>query len=119
MVLGNYLVLGEGYTDEYGGLATMLLPLLISAVGIIFSYIGGLFVRAKDDSKESGVQASLNLGNWISIGLTAIASFFLIKMILPETMMMAFFGEENARQIGNVDVFWSVLIGLGVGGALG
>jgi K(+)-stimulated pyrophosphate-energized sodium pump len=96
----------------------MLLPLLISAVGIIFSYIGGLFVRAKDDAKESGVQASLNLGNWISIGLTAIASFFLIKMILPETMMMNFFGEENARQIGNIDVFWSVLIGLGVGGAI-
>ena len=33
MVLGNYLVLGEGYDDAFGGLATMLLPLLISAVG--------------------------------------------------------------------------------------
>ncbi|MBB00150.1 MAG: sodium-translocating pyrophosphatase [Saprospirales bacterium] len=117
MVLGNYLVIGEGYNDAFGGLATMLLPLLISAVGIIFSYIGGLFVRANDDSKESGVQASLNLGNWISIGLTAIASFLLIKMILPETMTMDFFGEDS-RQISSVNVFWSVLIGLGVGGAI-
>ena len=117
MVLGNYLVLGEGYDDAFGGLATMLLPLLISAVGIVFSYIGGLFVRAKDDSKESGVQASLNLGNWISIGLTAIASFLLIKMVLPETMMMDFFGEDP-RSISSISVFWSVLIGLGVGGAI-
>ncbi|MEC8032495.1 MAG: sodium-translocating pyrophosphatase [Bacteroidota bacterium] len=117
MVLGNYLVLGEGYVDAFGGLATMLLPLLISAVGIIFSYIGGLFVRANDDSKESGVQASLNLGNWISIGLTAIASFLLIKMVLPETMMMDFFGEDP-RSISSISVFWSVLIGLGVGGAI-
>ena len=117
MVLGNYLVLGEGYNDAFGGLATMLLPLLISAVGIVFSYIGGLFVRANDDSKESGVQASLNLGNWISIGLTAVASFLLIKMVLPETMMMDFFGED-ARQVSSIDVFWSVLIGLGVGGAI-
>ena len=117
MVLGNYLVREEGYSDEFGGLATMLLPLLISAVGIIFSYIGGLFVRANDNSKESGVQASLNLGNWISIGLTAIASFLLIKMVLPETMMMNFFGEDP-RTISSISVFWSVLIGLGVGGAI-
>ena len=47
MVLGNYLVLGEGYNDAFGGLATMLLPLLISAVGIIFSYIGGLFCSSE------------------------------------------------------------------------
>ncbi|MGB0458319.1 MAG: proton/sodium-translocating pyrophosphatase, partial [Chitinophagales bacterium] len=88
-----------------------------SAVGIVFSYIGGLFVRAKNDSKESGVQASLNLGNWISIGLTAIASFLLIKMVLPETMVMDFFGEDP-RSISSISVFWSVLIGLGVGGAI-
>lgn len=118
MVLGNDLIRVEGYDDAFGGLATMLLPLLISAVGIVFSYIGGLFVRAKDDSKESGVQASLNLGNWISIGLTAIASFLLIKMVLPETMAMDFFGEEEPRSISSISVFWSVLIGLGVGGAI-
>ena len=38
MVLGVYVVrdMGEGYADNFGCLATLLLPLVISALGIIF-----------------------------------------------------------------------------------
>ena len=38
-------------------------------------------------------------------------------MVLPETMTMDFLGEDP-RSISSISVFWSVLIGLGVGGAI-
>ena len=39
MVLGNYVIndMGGNIADNYGGMSTILLPLIISALGIIFS----------------------------------------------------------------------------------
>ncbi len=54
-------------------------------MGIIFSMIGTLFVRVKEGGN---VQAALNLGNWSSVVLTAIASYFLINWMLPETLSL-------------------------------
>ena len=93
------------------------LPLIISALGIIFSILGSLVIRVKDGAKESEVQAALNKGNWGSIILTAIACFFLIDMMLPETLQMDFFGE-GTRTFGSMNVFYSVIVGLVVGGAI-
>ncbi len=119
MVLGNYVIndMGGSITDNYGGMSTILLPLIISALGIIFSILGSLVIRVKDDAKESEVQAALNKGNWGSIILTAIACFFLIDMMLPETLQMDFFGE-GTRTFGSMNVFYSVIVGLVVGGAI-
>ncbi|MEC8596844.1 MAG: sodium-translocating pyrophosphatase [Bacteroidota bacterium] len=119
MVLGNYVIndMGGSITDNYGGMSTILLPLIISALGIIFSILGSLVIRVKDGAKESEVQAALNKGNWGSIILTAIACFFLIDMMLPETLQMDFFGE-GTRTFGSMNVFYSVIVGLVVGGAI-
>jgi len=119
MVLGNYVIndMGGSITDNYGGMSTILLPLIISALGIIFSILGSLVIRVKDGAKESEVQAALNKGNWGSIILTAIACFFLIDMMLPETLQMDFFGE-GTRTFGSINVFYSVIVGLVVGGAI-
>ena len=119
MVLGNYVIndMGGSITDNYGGMSTILLPLIISALGIIFSILGSLVIRVKDGAKESEVQAALNKGNWGSIILTAIACFFLIDMMLPETLQMDFFGE-GTRTFGSMNVFYSVIVGLVVGGVI-
>ena len=123
MVLGNYVIRdiesanGSIVDDGFGGIGPILLPMVIAALGIIFSIVGTLFITAKDDSKEPEVQAALNRGNWISIILTAIACFGLIKWMLPETMNMAFFGEAD-RAIPNINVFFAVLIGLFVGAVI-
>ena len=119
MVLGNYVIndMGGSITDNYGGMSTILLPLIISALGIIFSILGSLVIRVQDGAKESEVQAALNKGNWGSIILTAIACFFLIDMMLPETLQMDFFGE-GTRTFGSMNVFYSVIVGLVVGGAI-
>ena len=119
MVLGNYVIndMGGNITDNYGGMSTILLPLIISALGIIFSILGSLVIRVQDGAKESEVQAALNKGNWGSIILTAIACFFLIDMMLPETLQMDFFGE-GTRTFGSMNVFYSVIVGLVVGGVI-
>ena len=111
MVLGNYVIndMGGSITDNYGGMSTILLPLIISALGIIFSILGSLVIRVQDGAKESEVQAALNKGNWGSIILTAIACYFLIDTMLPETLQMDFFGE-GTRTFGSMNVFYLSLI---------
>jgi K(+)-stimulated pyrophosphate-energized sodium pump len=116
MVLGNYLIADNGGSiqDGFGGMSPILLPLIISALGIVFSILGGFLVSVKEGAKEADVQAALNRGNWGSILLTAIASFFLIQTMLPAEMTMAFFGEAD-RVISSMSVFYAVIVGLVVG----
>jgi K(+)-stimulated pyrophosphate-energized sodium pump len=104
MVLGSEIDTLQ--TDDFGGLSTVALPMIIASVGIIFSIIGTLFVRI---SEGGNVQNALNIGNWSSIILTAIASYFIIIYILPDTMVL------RARDFTSMDVFYSVVTGLLVG----
>lgn len=122
MVLGNYVIRDMGGSiidDGFGGISPILVPLVIAGLGIIFSIIGTLVIRIKDDNaKESEVQRALNLGNWGSIILTAIASYFVIDLILPDVIQMSFFGVEGVQDIDSIRVFGAVLVGLTVGGAI-
>ncbi|MDI9320781.1 MAG: sodium-translocating pyrophosphatase [Phycisphaerales bacterium] len=108
MVLGRETVSGG---DAFGGLAPILLPMLIAGVGIILSIIGTFFVRISENAglSTAKVQNALNMGNYGSIVLTAIACFFLSKNILPETMTLRGF------EFTSMDVFYSILVGLVVG----
>jgi len=121
MVLGNYVIkdMGGSITDNFGGMGPILLPILIAGMGIVFSIIGTFFVNVKNDgtATEKHVQSALNMGNWVSIALTAIASFGAIMWMLPETMKMNFFGE-GIKEIANMRVFYAVIIGLVVGGVI-
>jgi len=102
MVLGREI----SVSDNFGGISPILLPMVIAGLGIIFSMIGTLFVRVKEGGD---VQAALNLGNWSSVILTAIAAYFLINWMLPETLELRNFAFTR------MGVFWAVLVGLGVG----
>jgi K(+)-stimulated pyrophosphate-energized sodium pump len=120
MVLGNYVIkdMGGNIQDAFGGIGPILLPMTIAGFGIIFSIIGTMLVKiSSDDAKEAQVQKALNIGNWVSIILTAVACYFLIDLMLPKTMKMAFFGE-GLQDISSIRVFYSSLIGLFVGGAI-
>ena len=107
MVLGRETM----STDNFGGFAPILLPMLIAGVGIIFSIIGTLFVRVSDSAGIStdNVQKALNMGNWGSIILTAIASAALVYYILPETMTLR--GLPFTRN----GVMGAIAVGLAVG----
>ncbi|MDQ0064937.1 sodium-translocating pyrophosphatase [Chryseobacterium lathyri] len=97
--------------DSFGGFAPILLPMLIAGTGIIFSMIGTLFVRINDNegSSTSSVQNALNLGNWGSIVITAISSYFLVTYLLPEKMTLR---EHEFTKMG---VFGAIMVGLVVG----
>ena len=56
--------------------------MVICGLGLVFSIVGTLFVRIKDD--KSSVQNALNLGNWSSIIFTVIAAYFAVMWLLPE-----------------------------------
>jgi len=120
MVLGNYVIrdMGGAIDDIFGGMGPILLPLVIAAVGIIFSIFGSFFIKIKsNDAKEQEIQNALNIGNWSSIVMTAIASYFIINFMLPEIMKMDFF-EVGIKEIPRMNVFGSVIIGLVVGSAI-
>ena len=120
MVLGNYVIkdMGGKIEDAFGGIGTILLPVAIAGAGIIISIIGTFLVKIKsNDAKEAEVQKALNIGNWTSILLVAVACFGLVQWMLPETMQMSFFGE-GTKEISSMRVFYASLVGLIVGAAI-
>ena len=119
MVLGNYVIrdmsVENQFTDQFNNMGPILLPVVIAGFGILASIIGTFFVKISDNkSKESKVQSALDLGNWISIIITLLASYFLIKWMLPSKMSMMFFGE-GYRIVSSINVFGAACIGLSVG----
>ncbi|AXG69713.1 putative K(+)-stimulated pyrophosphate-energized sodium pump [Kordia sp. SMS9] len=120
MVLGNYIIkdMGGSITDGFGGIGPILLPMAIAGAGIIISVIGTMLVKIKsNEAKEKQVMGALNVGNWTSIVLVAIACFGLCTYMLPETMKMEFFGEGKV-DITAIRVFYATLVGLFVGGVI-
>ena len=108
------MVLGRetASSDDFGGMAPILLPMIIAGLGIVFSIVGTWFVRISDNAgvSTSAVQRALNLGNWGSIVLTAIASYFVCDIILPDSGMTL-----RGFEFDKMDVFYAIVIGLVVG----
>ena len=107
MVLGSEMTVA----DNFQGLSPILLPMFIAGLGLIFSIVGTLFVRIKDDN--GNVQNALNMGNWSSIILTAIASFVAVKWLIPSGVTLSLRGEEFT----SMDIFYAIIVGL-VAGAI-
>src|SRR5690554_357490 len=100
MVLGQEII----SADNFGGIAPILLPILIAGIGLIFSIVGTFLVKIKND--QGNVQNALNIGNWTSIILTAIASYFVVVWLLPSEMVLR--GYAFTSQ----DVFIAIVVGL-------
>lgn len=111
MVLGQEIVVDKNEAgiavDGFNGISPILLPMVICGLGIVFSIIGTFFVRIKDE--KSNVQNALNMGNWSSIILTGIASFFVVKCMLPAHLSL------RGVDFNSVDVFYAIVVGLIVG----
>jgi len=116
MVLGREIV----SKDNFGGIAPILLPMVIAGLGLVFSIISASFVRIKNETDS--VQKALNLGNWSSIFLTAIATYFVVQWMLPEgnfylTRDLAADGhiKTGALVFDKNGVFMAIAVGLVVG----
>jgi len=85
--------------DSLGGMSPIVLPMLIAGIGILFSIVGTWFVRVSDSAgiNTDNVQKALNMGNWGSIVLTAIASAALVYFVLPEEMTLRGLQAQPSR----------------------
>ncbi len=103
------MVLGQEISsaDNFGGMAPILLPMVIAGLGLIFSIIAMSLVRIS--SETSSVQAALNKGNWSSIIMVVIVSYPLSIWMLPENMSL------RGYDFSNLDVFLAILVGSIVG----
>ena len=107
MVLGQEMIV----KDAFGGMSPILLPMVICGLGIVFSIVGTWFVTIKDD--KSNVQTALNLGNWASMALTVIASYFIVMYMLPD-------GDITLRDktFTKMGVFMAIVVGTVVGAVM-
>jgi len=83
-----------------GGVKGMLLPLLLSALGIVVSVIGAMSVRPKEveanfEKQVAKAHATMNRGVYVSNILMIIASFFIIRVY-----------------VGELGLFWALMSGL-------
>ena len=111
MVLGSETLTAAGSTQMFEGLSPILLPMLIAGIGIILSIIGTFFVKISDKAGVStgAVQRALNMGNYGSMVLTAIVSYFLVNYLMPDTMIL------RGHTFHKMDVFGAIMVGLVVG----
>jgi K(+)-stimulated pyrophosphate-energized sodium pump len=121
MVLGAaFFVLPEFANDQFGyGLSPVLLPLALAGVGIIMSFLGTFFVRVKEGGNP---QTALNTGEIVSSLIMIVASWFIIKGMLPETWQYSdpLYNKEGEFTIyTSTGIFYATVIGLVAGVVIG
>ena len=115
MVLGGGFALAaeagtSTYTDNFGSLGAVLLPLTLGAVGILVSIIGTFLVKVKEGGSP---HKALNLGEYGSSALMLVLSFFIIQWMLPETW------SYDGRDYTSLGIFAAVIAGLLAGLGVG
>ncbi|MBK8561939.1 MAG: sodium-translocating pyrophosphatase [Saprospiraceae bacterium] len=105
MVLGAAFIGMGGFetTNEFGGLNAVLLPLVLSGVGVLTSILGTFFVSVKEGGDP---QKALNRGEFLSSAIMLIATFVIVKWMLPATWSF------DGHDYNSMGVFWAVLFGL-------
>ncbi|MEZ6127945.1 MAG: sodium-translocating pyrophosphatase [Planctomycetaceae bacterium] len=114
MVLGAAFVTAPIPVPEFqgflGGMAPVLLPLLLAAAGVISSVTGTFFVNGGETSNP---QRALNKGELVSAAIMLLASLVIILVVMPQRW------EFDGRVVGRIGVFVATLIGLGCGLLIG
>jgi K(+)-stimulated pyrophosphate-energized sodium pump len=107
MAVGAYYMSRSAATIE-----AVILPILVAAAGIISSILGTFIVRAKKEEKvRAALFNGLLLASILFVGLTAaVIHFTNVSFSNPDTGEILF---------GKWHIFTSILIGLGLGLAIG
>jgi K(+)-stimulated pyrophosphate-energized sodium pump len=107
------MVLGAIFADPNVpeiGLEAVLLPLFLAAAGIVTSIFGATLVRVKEGGNP---QKALNLGEFAAAGLMLLASYIIIKIVLPESWV------HNNFTYTQLGIFSATVIGLVAGVLVG
>lgn len=119
MVLGAaFMVLPEFQSDGYNGLSAIMLPIIISSVGIVVSIIGTFFVKTKEGGNP---QVALNLGEFGSSAIMIGALYFIITNVLPETWSFTdpLYAADGAKVFTSTGIFVATAVGLVAGVLIG
>jgi K(+)-stimulated pyrophosphate-energized sodium pump len=116
MVLGAAFMV-PGFSDNFSGLSAVLLPLVLAGVGIVMSFLGTFFVKVKEGGNP---QKALNTGEFVSSFVMIVASYFIIKWMLPtewwfKDPLYAWEDPEYGNRYTAMGVFWATVIGLVAG----
>lgn len=88
----------------------VMLPLVLAGTGIVVSVAGTFLVRTRE---EGNPQIALNIGTYGAGILMVIAGYLIIRAMVPEVVMI---GNKN---VGALDIFFSVISGLVAGIVIG
>ena len=89
-----------GDTTSVNGL---LLPMVLSGVGIVGAILASFLVRAGEKAEQKVLLAALRRGTYGATILSGVLGFLMVKWLLP----------------GHIQVFWSILSGLLAGVIVG
>lgn len=112
MVLGAVFMTNSTFSDDFNGLSAVLLPLILAGAGIVTSIIGTFFVRVKEGGNP---QRALNIGEFGSSIVMIIASWFIIKGVLPSEWLFEDKLYGVTREMTSTNVFFATIIGLVAG----
>jgi len=116
MVLGAaFFSLPEFQQNGMGGLAAVLLPLVLAGAGIVTSIAGTYFVRVKEGGNP---HHALNFGEFGSALILLVITYFIIQGMLPKSWEFSTLGMEN-RTFSSSGVFYSIVFGLVAGLLIG
>lgn len=121
MVLGAAFMV-PGFSDNFSGLSAVLLPLVLAGTGIVMSFIGTFFVKVKEGGDP---QKALNTGELVSSVIMIIASWFIIKWMLPadgwwfKDPLYAWADPEKGNFYSSTGIFIATVIGLVAGLLIG
>ncbi len=109
------MILGAAFipammNDGFDGLSAVFLPLILAGIGIVVSIAGTFLVRTKEGGNP---QAALNIGTFGAGILMLILSYFVIRMVLPESWSF------DGKDYSSMGVFWATIAGLAGGVAIG
>ncbi len=96
-------------------LSLMSLPLVIGGVCIFTSIIGTYFVRL---GKSQSIMGALYKGFWVTAGLSIFAIYGATRYVLGDLNAAIGGGFSGEGAFTGMDLFWSMMVGLGVTGAL-
>lgn len=110
------MLLGLAFVDtagiqEYFALGPVLLPLSIVGIGILSSITASFFVKSVN---TKSFWTGYRFANYFSIAIVALASFFIVKYMLPtqweysETVN----GLIVTTKYKSLGIFWTIFIGM-------
>lgn len=86
-------------------LASIILPMAIAGVGIIFSIIGVYTVRTHEEATQKDLMAALGKGINLAAFLNAIASGILVYILLPEHLSI--YGSIISGLLAGIIIGWA------------